>query len=413
MTNSMVSSLSVDEISSAIRAITGQYEDTFQDVWAVVVDRHLDDVESIQHTAREISRKVASKVIQDKFKTVDLDAPIGSNKDESDSFTLKDIIPTKEPSMESQFDVGTSIRRLRKPMEKGVARLDPEVCVTVRQKFPSMTLNQAVRSLLGLPLNLKLGDMWQSWEDETIRKLFPELGAVGVQQELEYRTVTSIYNRAKLLAVRRTREAPPGYLSADETAKYLGVTLGRLNHMCDRGVVKFRRQLGAKNARRWFNLDDMEAEKSSILSKITVPIGYVSIVSAMSLLHTTRDIISFRLSLGNVHKIKLGRMVLVNLQELRQAITNPLPVRAKVKLPYKVAFGFISPADIYRIPYTKDSISHFVYETSNGDWVKVCSPNTNPVVLRFMVDNYQTKPRFVAGLPHCKRCLRKLGIEQQ
>lgn len=416
--------LKTGRVSELIKSIVGDNDDAFQDAWEAVLNDHVVGEEDVLRIATEIRHKYLSSSIQHSHREQSLSEPLGN----TDDFTLEQVIPAEE-SGERDYP-----HRLKQPKrQKGVV-LDEDVRTILKQRFPNLTYRNAIRQLVGVELIHQRKGLWQPWEDEVIKRVYPWGGGLAVSLEIGDRTPLAIRTRACLLGTGFDSLRPKAeWLTVADVAKVLGVGKykvwhlardkklehiqlphnGKILYFTSDGISKFLREnpweYYPENVARQYQ-GDIPPDRAEWIS--------LSEAAEQAKCHITTVIKYRNEKLISYHRLG-RRVVLVCLAEvlrakeicqgrLRTALRKGQRKgvkKLKVK-PYNTT--------LYR------GLVHYVFQDAEGAWRLRCYANNTPPIVYSL--EHQKKlnkdrqavgmgvskldyPKFVGHKPTCKRCL--------
>lgn len=83
--------LDVDDINKHLKVKFGAYEDSLQDAWVEILERHLQAAKEVEPIARKVRNRAIRQYLNRKYREESLQRPLGHNGDEG--FTLESILP--------------------------------------------------------------------------------------------------------------------------------------------------------------------------------------------------------------------------------------------------------------------------------------------------------------------------------
>lgn len=211
----VVLDLGVDKVTQLIKSVTGDNEDAFQDAWLAILEDHTGSEDDVLRVAKEVYHKYCNEAIAKEHTEVSLDEPIGEHQEEG-HFTYENLIKAEPitPQLPAKF---------QQPHSPKSVYVDRETLNILKHKFPNLSYRDAIRQLTGLSPVPKEKVVWQPWEDQVIRSVYPWSGTIGGQLELPHRTILAIRGRATTLCIKFDRFNPhTEWLTTSQVAKILG-----------------------------------------------------------------------------------------------------------------------------------------------------------------------------------------------
>jgi len=411
-----VNVIDTTEVKNVIDGILSD-EDARQDAWVEVLDKQVTNESAVADIAREIRRKRANQAIATSHRQRSLSEPLGH----TENFTLEDVIPAEETG-ERDYP-----QRLKQPKhQKGVV-LDGDVRGILKQRFPNLTYRNAIRRLVGVELVHQRNHIWQPWEDEVIRKVYPWGGSLAASLEIGDRSIGAIASRAWLLGVKFDVFRPKAeWLTVVEVARLLGIGKAKVWHLSREGKLKHV-QLPHNGKILYFtpsSIGEFLSEHQWDYHPERVAKQYQSYIPASRSEWVTKReaaeqaccavyTVWHYVYMGLVEGHRANNRLLVRVADVLKAkkicsdrVKLGLAVgRHQVgtrKLPYKVA--------------EYNGLKHFIYRTESGDWYLRCKPHSSnrpfhrsPESVKALGLRLYPALQFVRGKPTCKVCLAVWG----
>lgn len=390
--------ISNDEISKIIKEITGTYDDAFQDAWVQVLELNLSNSNDIRAIARECYKKYRNESIGKKGIS-SLDAPLSN---EPGRKTLKDIIPAIEGCY-NEMPGENNKPCLSQPNKALTYQLHKDSARVLKDKYPLLTYTQAIRQLLGLSVYFKKYDTWQEWEDEIIRKYYPEGGSYRVNIELVHRTRSAINCRASMLKIKfKNYRLSPEILTTREVVKIFRF---RVENLYD--IVRKREIVRAKPFKScvcYFIQDIIKFIKTQPFKYRHDKIcreyrEYVpdwvwewkptqDIAEELNVSHPS---ITRRIKEGLIPCKKYRDFFFyVRIKDAREA----LEMKRLLKQPYKVGYLTLN-----------ERPTHYIFQNDEGDWQMRCKPNGKCYISKEMLERGYRLFFKKGSYPTCKVCL--------
>ena len=389
--------IGIDRISEIIKSITGENEDTFQDAWLLVMGDHCKTEDDIRNCA--IQAKTSPQYIHN-YADLSLQKPL--NSDYEKPLTIEEVIKSPEILFDEKEEHHTRRKSKSDYSEsyKHKQGLDAEIIRELNNKYPSESLNTAIRMSLGL--SVKPTKYWKQAELKYLKDNYSDTSIEAIALHLG-RSVPAVQCKAceiKLKKEKGCRRTPKDCFNKTDIANIFHFRKYQLEHVFSSGYLhwqKYKRLIivHRKDIIEFIKNYAFEYRHDVIESgwKSYVPIwvwDWVTIEQAGEILHWSHFTIRRAIKQGDVPvKYYCSHnhcVAFVNPESVKNLLdTNEVQ-------PYKV--GLLGEK------------RHYCYSNKDGDLVSACSPNGQVLPLVAMA-KYGFKP-YVKGYPTCLRCLKIL-----
>lgn len=227
-----------DDVLVRIHAFANGNEDIEQEAILRYLENPSMDIETLLRRSRTDTYKALGE-----FGSISLDVPFSDDN----STTRGDLLVAPDDAIgEAEVDYEGNRRTFR--AQSSIA-LDGDVKKLLSQKYPYLSIKDALRRSLGLP-TLRASDRWNPEEDAILRKYYPNGGYHSCKPFLDGRGKEAIYQRVRKLGLKTDSFGPQvdGWVPLRQAATILGTSHKKVWDWCKAGEIPHR--WGFQGARR-------------------------------------------------------------------------------------------------------------------------------------------------------------------